>query len=323
MTSEAKPRSWWSTSLVSIFGGAFGGFLWIGRGKLAVASLVLAYGFLAYAAWRGFPALAIPDETQALVSVLQQLLFAALALALVLPFRRRSQPVRWYSNGVVVILLVLATGVLPAPLIRSFLLQPFSFPSTSMSPSLEAGDYFFADKKAYGYSRYSVPFGLLPIDGRVFAREPVRGDIVAFRFPPNPDIDYVMRLVGLPGETVQMIGGVLTINGEPVRMEEVGPYETAEGDAGRLQRETLPNGVSHYVLNLVDGSIGDDTRPFTVPEGTYFVLGDNRDNAADSRFNVGFVPYENLVGKVVRLFWNSRGLDYSSRQIGSEQPATK
>ncbi|WP_245475887.1 signal peptidase I [Mesorhizobium sp. M7A.F.Ca.US.006.01.1.1] len=197
--------------------------------------------------------------------------------------------------------------------VRSFLFQPFSISSGSMVPTLQEGDYTFVSKFAYGYSRYSVPFNLLPIEGRTYGAEPKRGDVVAFKFPPDPSVDYIQRIVGLPGDRIQMVDGVLHINDVAVGLEEAGTFSYEERPA-KLQRETLPGGVSHFVLDLSDNSIGDNTRVFDVPEGHYFVLGDNRDNASDSRFKVGFVPYENLVGKTVRLFWNSQGTDYSSRQ---------
>ncbi|WP_246671591.1 signal peptidase I [Mesorhizobium sp. B2-4-12] len=236
-------------------------------------------------------------------------------VALVVPFAHRFKPTKWYSHGLSVLLLVCLTSFAAAMVIRSFLFQPFSIPSGSMTPTLQGGDYLFVSKFAYGYSRYSVPFGLLPIEGRMFGAEPKRGDVVVFKFPPDPEVDYIQRIVGLPGEKIQMVNGVLHINDVTVGLEDAGtfPYEDAAQPV-KLQRETLPGGVSHLVLDL-GNSIGDDTRPFTVPEGHYFVLGDNRDNASDSRFSVGFVPYENLVGRAVRLYWNSKGADYSSRQI--------
>jgi signal peptidase I len=239
-----------------------------------------------------------------------------LSVFLVVPLAGRSKPNRWYSHGLSVLVLVGVVTWLAALVIRSFLVQPFSIPAESMQPTLMEGDHLFFSKLAYGYSRHSVPFGLMPIQGRIFGKEPERGDIVVFKSPQDSSIDYVKRVVGLPGEKIQMTGGVLHINDVPVLLEEIGPYTAIEtgGSSAGLQRETLPNGVSYEVINLTDGSLGDDTRPFTVPAGHYFMLGDNRDNSLDSRFSIGTVPYENLVGRAVRLFWNSRGIDYSARQ---------
>lgn len=184
-------------------------------------------------------------------------------------------------------------------LFRSLVFQPFSIPANSMAPNVPEGDFVFAAKFAYGYSRYSFAFGLFPFDGRVWGSEPRRGDIVIFKYPPNPETDYIKRVIGLPGEKIQMIDGVLHINNEPVTLIEVGPYEM-DGTPATLQIETLPAGKAYYVLNITEQAFGDETRAFIVPAGHYFMLGDNRDNSSDSRFDVGFVPFENLVGRVDR-----------------------
>ncbi|CAN7186840.1 signal peptidase I [Mesorhizobium sp. LjNodule214] len=238
----------------------------------------------------------------------------AVWVALVVPFAHRFKPDRWYSHGFSVLVLVFLSSPVAAFAIRSFLFQPFSISSGSMVPTLQDGDYLFVSKTAYGYSRYSVPFNLLPIEGRVFGAEPKRGDVVVFKYPPDPSVDYIQRIVGLPGEKIQIIDGVLHISDVAVGHEDIGSFSSEEFSNAKRQSEALPGGATHSVLDLTDNSIGDNTREFEVPEGHYFVLGDNRDNASDSRFSVGFVPYENLVGKAVRLFWNSKGTDYSSRQ---------
>jgi len=308
---ETAPRSMWSTALVSAFGGPFGGFLWIGAGRLAVISLVVISAVVFALTYIGFPVVSGVDLTW--LTNLSSIAPKILGAAFVLPFARRFKPDKWYAHGLWVLVLVFLSY--PAALaIRTFLFQPFSIPSTSMVPTLQQGDYLLVSKMAYGYSRYSVPFGLLPIEGRISGAEPKRGDVVVFKFPPDPSVDYIKRIVGLPGEKIQIVDGVLHINDVAVGLEDAGTF-SYEGNPAKLQRETLPGGVTHYVLDLTENSIGDNTRVFEVPEGHYFVLGDNRDNASDSRFTVGFVPYENLVGKAVRLFWNSKGNDYSPRQM--------
>lgn len=298
---------------MSAFGGPFGGFLWIGSGKLAVASLVVISVVVFALIYIGFPVL--PGVDLAWWANFSGIGLMALWAAIVVPFAHRFKPDRWYARGLSVLVLVFLTSYPAAFAIRAFLLQPFSIPSSSMVPTLQEGDYLFVSKMAYGYSRYSVPFNLLPVDGRIFGTEPKRGDVVVFKFPPDPSVDYIQRIVGLPGEKIQIIDGVLHINDVAVGLDDIGTFSSDEFSRAKLQSETLPGGVTHSVLNLTDNSIGDNTRVFEVPEGHYFVLGDNRDNASDSRFSVGFVPYENLVGKAVRLFWNSKGVDYSSRQI--------
>jgi signal peptidase I len=180
-----------------------------------------------------------------------------------------------------------------------------------MRPTLLEGDYLFVTKWAYGYSRHSLPFSPDLFSGRIFASEPERGDVAVFKFPPNPSIDYIKRIIGLPGDRIQMTGGQLFINGEGVQREKAGtidnPDITETDRPVDVYRETLPNGVSYDTLDLTPNGIGDDTREFVVPEGHYFAMGDNRDNSADSRFTVGFVPAENLVGRANIIFFSIAG----------------
>ena len=198
-------------------------------------------------------------------------------------------------------------ALLIAAVFRTVLFQPFWIPSGSMKSTLLIGDYLFISKYAYGYSSASCPslFGvnLCPfIPGRILGAEPERGDVIVFKHPRTNE-DYIKRLVGLPGETVQMIGGVLHIDGRPVERVRDGAF--VDEDSGRaleVWRETLPNGVEHVTLNTVNGMMFDDTPQFVVPQGQYFFMGDNRDNSRDSREprasgGVGFVPFENLVGR--------------------------
>lgn len=199
----------------------------------------------------------------------------------------------------------IAVAVALAVIFRSFLFEPFHIPSGSMKDTLLVGDFIFVSKYSYGYSRYSFPLGLPLFEGRVGGnREPERGDIVVFRLPREPHIDYIKRLIGMPGDTIQMKNGVLHINGQAVpKVREADFIEHQPGHVNRIRhvpkyRETLPNGVSYYVLDSEADNIVDDTGVYTVPEGHYFFMGDNRDNSIDSRFtdDVGYVPAENLVG---------------------------
>jgi signal peptidase I len=186
-------------------------------------------------------------------------------------------------------------AVLLALLFRSFVYQPFSIPSGSMVPTLLVGDYVFVSKFAYGYNRFSLPFWAPPIEGRLFGRLPTRGDVAVFRLPADPGQDYIKRIVGLPGDQVQMIGGVLTINGEPVRREPMADLVVDDGEtklAFRRFVETLP------MQERDDGPL-DDTSPYIVPEGHVFAMGDNREHSQDSRMltKVGYIPLENIVGR--------------------------
>jgi len=197
--------------------------------------------------------------------------------------------------------------------VRSFGYEPFNIPSGSMKPTLLVGDYLFVSKLSYGYSRYSLPKGLPLFSGRVLFSEPERGDVAVFRKPTDTDTDYIKRLVGLPGDTLQVIGGILHINGVAVQRRRVDDYlaDNGYGSTRRVTRyiETLPGGREHYILESNgDTALGDDTPEFKVPEGHYFGMGDNRDNSRDSRFaDVGYIPRENLVGRAEVLFFSVDG----------------
>ncbi len=196
--------------------------------------------------------------------------------------------------------------------IRSFLFEPFTIPSGSMVETLLVGDFLFVSKYSYGYSRYSLPFGLpvIPGPGRLFGDGPERGDVAVFKNPFAPKIDFVKRVVGLPGDTVQMRSGRLFINGAPVARGRIGPtdYRDKYGIVKHAirYRETLPNGRSYEILEESDSGPADNTPVFKVPDGHYFALGDNRDNSTDSRFtsHLGFIPAENFVGRAEILFFS-------------------
>ncbi|WP_206453386.1 signal peptidase I [Aurantimonas marina] len=199
---------------------------------------------------------------------------------------------------------VIVQALLLALVIRTFLFQPFSIPSGSMMPTLLVGDYLFVSKWSYGFSKYSIPFSPPLFEGRLLGSAPDRGDVVVFRKPHEEDTDYIKRLIGLPGDRIQVREGVLSINGKPVPREAVGEFVAEDGTAVPQYRETLPNGVSYLTLDLTPSSAGDNTREFVVPDGHYFMMGDNRDNSLDSRFDVGYVPFENLVGKAQVIFFS-------------------
>ncbi len=239
-------------------------------------------------------------------------------------------------------------ALLIAGVFRTLFFQPFWIPSGSMKDTLLIGDFLFVNKFAYGYSYASCPSVRLPqfgvnidakdlcgvFDGdnkRFLGSEPERGDVVVFRHPAT-GFDYIKRLVGMPGDTVQMKAGVLHINGAPVKLEDGGVFEETAGPQGpqglrprcangpvgdggaclkTRQIETLPGGVEHAILNITNQS-SDNTGVYSVPEGHYFFMGDNRDNSTDSRVpqvarGVGFVPYENLIGRADRIMFSSAG----------------
>jgi signal peptidase I len=231
---------------------------------------------------------------------------AAAPLEAVPSARKAGKRESWLEVVKTIVYALLIAGV-----IRSFLFQPFNIPSGSMEDTLQIGDYLFVSKSTYGFSRYSFPFGLIPFEGRFFVTsEPERGDIVVFKFPPDNSTDYIKRLIGLPGDRIQMRGGVLYINDVAVPKEKVEDYIETIGEETRnvpRYRETLPNGVSYEVLDRDPQGNLDETQVFVVPEGHYFMMGDNRDNSADSRVDVGYVPFENFVGKAQIIFFSTDG----------------
>lgn len=215
------------------------------------------------------------------------------------------------SGGLGETVSVIVQALLLALVIRTLFFQPFSIPSGSMRPTLLEGDYLFVTKWAYGYSRHSLPFSPPLFSGRIWGGSPERGDVVVFKFPPDPSLDYIKRVIGLPGDRIQVREGQLYINGEPVERVQVGqidnPDVTEMARPVDVYRETLPNGVSYETLDLSPNSIGDNTREFVVPADHYFMMGDNRDNSTDSRFSVGYVPEENLVGRANIIFFSIAG----------------
>jgi signal peptidase I len=207
---------------------------------------------------------------------------------------------------------VIIQALLIALVIRTFLFQPFNIPSGSLIPTLLIGDYLFVSKYSYGYARPSfAPLDFIPFEGRIWGAEPRRGDIVVFRNARDQNKDYIKRLIGLPGETVQMIQGRLYINGEMVEREAAGMVETDKplGAVRQVPRylEKLPGGTEHYVIETQGdrATLADNTAPYVVPAGHYFFMGDNRDDSQDSRFsNVGYVPYDALIGRAEIVFFS-------------------
>jgi signal peptidase I len=232
--------------------------------------------------------------------------------------RKKTEDGAWETVKVVIQALLIAF------LIRTFFFQPFNIPSGSMIPTLLIGDYLFVNKLSYGYGPYSFnvslslfgvdlfKFGPVPMEGRIFAGVPERGDVVVFKLPSDNETDYIKRVIGLPGDTVQLREGIVYLNGQPLSRERIGDFDeisdTGYNQRIRQYRETLPNGVSYIIHDLEENSVADNTREYVVPPGHFFMMGDNRDNSTDSRFlgQVGYVPYENLVGRATIIFFSHR-----------------
>jgi signal peptidase I len=237
----------------------------------------------------------------------------------------------WWETLRFLLLLFLAALVL-----RTFIVAPFSIPSGSMLPRLYIGDYLFVSKWSYGYSRYSFPFGLVGFQGRFFAGLPERGDVVVFRYPGMRNEDLVKRVIGLPGDTIEVREGVVILNGRALPRQRIAdftfpvspnsPCRAPGNTAGRTMmgeqggtlcvmprfRESLPDGRSYDVLDQLTDGDADNFGPVTVPPGHVFVMGDNRDDSSDSRFptavgGVGMLPVDNLLGRVLVSFWSTGG----------------
>ena len=220
------------------------------------------------------------------------------------------------SSGIVDTLKTLLIAGAIALGFRSLVAEPFNIPSGSMIPSLLVGDYLFVTKYSYGYSRYSFPFGLAPIDGRLFGGDstPQRGQVAVFRLPSDTSVDYIKRVIGVPGDRIQVRQGVLHINGQPVERRLVGNGRQGASGGGQmtsLYQETLPGGLTHLIQEISDRQTFDNTPEYVVPAGHYFMMGDNRDNSRDSRSSsVGFVPLENFIGEARFLFFSHNSSAY-------------
>ena len=222
---------------------------------------------------------------------------------------KKKQQETWRDN-----VKTLGIAILIALSFRSILFEPFNIPSGSMIPTLLVGDYLFVSKYSYGYSRYSFPLAAVPFEGRLFADEPERGDVAVFRLPSNTSVDYIKRVVGLPGDKIQLKRGQLYINGDLLPRRVVGTKTQTSGSRALTvtsYEETMPNGKSYIIQELSDNDRMDNTGIYEVPEGHYFMMGDNRDQSKDSRFlDVGMIPHENLIGRAEFLFFS---VDQSAR----------
>ena len=204
-------------------------------------------------------------------------------------------------------------AILIAIVIRTLWFEPFKIPSGSMYPTLHVGDYLFVSKYTYGYSKHSLPWSIPLFEGRFWKDTPKRGDVVVFKYPRDNKTDFIKRVIGLPGDKIKLENGRLYINGELVKREKIDDFvmRSPKGDAERYRQyiETLPEGKEHLILEISDDENNDEFSEVEVPQGMYFMMGDNRDRSDDSRVNVGFVPEENMVGKARILFFSHNDED--------------
>ncbi len=314
-------------AVVSVFVGAFAGLFWLylsgwvtqgvawffgGSGKrtetraaIAWSSLLAVPAFVILIVWGwqlGAAGTIVEDDTTLL---LLGVLVAAAYLYSAVSYVRFLAAAHGFSLFFAILAAIISLGLViaGAVVIRTMLVQPFSIPSGSMQPNLLIGETVIATKWNYGYSRASAPFGLLGfIKGRKPAAQPRAGDVVVFEHPLQPGVIYVKRVIGMPGNRIAIHGGVLSIDGTTVQLADAATAEAdavASSAAAKERIETLPNGASYRILDLQPDSLGDEFAEITVPADTVFVLGDNRDNAVDSRFpQLGLVPIENIVGRM-------------------------
>ncbi len=230
------------------------------------------------------------------------------------PVELKDRQAKSEEGGIVETMKVVVQALLIALVVRTLFFQPFNIPSGSLIPTLLIGDYLFVSKYSYGYSKHSLPLSPDIFSGRIFGTEPKRGDIAVFKLPSDGSTDYIKRVIGLPGDRVQMVQGRLLINGQVVPREPAPKIRTRDAFGREVDvptyKETLPGGVSHLIIER-DGDTGyyDNTKEFLVPAGHYFMMGDNRDNSTDSRVGkdeggVGPVPLENFVGRAEIIFFS-------------------
>lgn len=317
----------WIAALLTFLGWGLGLYyarrtraaLWLAAASV-LSGLVLAAGLLGYALLVGAVPLGLFNPTGWSVVDSAQLALSAVIAVWVWIQAAKNQHVERGGAGrlwgyAAIWLTPLVISLALAMALRVTTIQPFRIPSGAMQPTLRVGDYIVVTKGSYGYSRYSAaPLQDLFPEGRINAKAPRRGDIVVFRPPHEPDRDFVKRLIGMPGDRIQMNEGALYINGEAVKREPMGPTAACPAEsespfAAIAYRETLPNGVSYITCDKGVTEL-DNTRLFVVPDGHYFLMGDDRDNSDDSRRSVGYVPFDNLIGR----------MDYIISGPNSEQP---
>lgn len=305
---ERKP---WAAALLSVVLSAPIAMLYLNRGWLALGYFLLLIAVLAapFAAFQHGLITVSPYEALDILNLIYVALGALHAFIIARRFDR-EKPLRWYARwrG---IFAVFVFPILLALMVRTFLFEPFNLPSISMEPNLPVGSYIFASKSAYGYP---VPF----TDIKLSPKSPDRGDVVIFWLDSGygRPFSLIKRVIGMPGEQIQIKDGLVFINGEALKREKIDGESYSGDDVVYIRyRETLPNGRSYDILEQTDNNLLDNTDVFLVPEGHYFLMGDNRDNSRDSRVldELGYISESQIYAKVVVLFWDrqSQGFSYT------------
>lgn len=301
-----KNRGAKTAAFVAVFLGPVIGMLYLNAGKEALVYLLITIGLIFLDEFYQHNAI-LNWETYSILSTLALYIFGAVHAFRLAKKANFQNPLKWYARfscGLILFTFyafILAFFVLHS--VRIVKYEPFHIPSGSMLPTLEIGDYLLADKSAYGYSKYSIPFNPPLWEGRIFSHTPKRGDIVVFDLPSNPSIAYIKRVIGFPCDTIQMKNGIVYLNGKKLEQKEIGTIEIPDNTSGdtsaTLLSETLPDGSNHNILNIKDNDVLDNTDIYTVPEHHYFLMGDNRDQSQDSRVlkKVGYVHEDLIIGK--------------------------
>ena len=325
LSGSAPPADLWFWLGLIVVGGIYA-IVWLYLDGVILSWIGFALGGHASApelraalAWSGVPVIAgfIPllvvgamlgPLAARIVASLIVVVFGVWSLVVFLLMLGRLQHFGFWRT-ITFYVLNLAVPLVLAFAFRTLLFQPFNIPAASMIPTLLVGDYFLVSKYAYGYTHYSLPYSPPLFSGRIFASEPRRGDVVVFRLPKDDRVDYVKRVIGLPGDRIQMKEGALFINDAPVKRERLADFTGDDPCGGsnapvKRWRETLESGASYETLDCIDNGFYDNTNVFTVPQRHYFVLGDNRDNSTDSRVMsaVGYIPFENIIGRAGVIF---------------------
>jgi signal peptidase I len=295
--------------IITFFSTPLFGFMYVNRGRLALAYLAFLILFViatGVAAEYGI------DAEGTILDIFFLIIYISCAVYSIYLVKKYGlgPKIKWYAKfAVVYTFFGISLLILALPL-RTFLIEPINIPSGSMEPTVPRGDYVLIDKTIYGYSQYSFPFHLKLWEGKILARKPQRGDIVVFALPSSTNATFMKRIVGLPGDEIQMKEGHLYINNTPVKSEIVGEFILNERQQGLIKmirkRETLPEGKSYDIIEENDDGPLDNTMIYKVPDGHYFVLGDNRDYSQDSRDTnlVGPVPEENIFGRAAYFFYS-------------------